>query len=77
MAYKISYQNRAGELDCRVVATEEETRDAALDLIAGMAFLCDGDKLVVTVAEIEVEADSVLRDWMTVDTSTEDSPRKV
>ena len=47
MAYKLTLENSAGVLDCRIVETEEETRAAALDLVAGMAYLQPGDLLRV------------------------------
>lgn len=48
MAIKVSLRNSGGELDCRVIETEEETRAAALDIISGMSFLAPGDTIVVT-----------------------------
>lgn len=48
MAIKISLQNEVGELDCRVVETEEETNAAAIEMISGMTLLQSGDRIVVT-----------------------------
>lgn len=48
MAIKISLLNCVdGELDCRVVETEEEARDAAIEIIAGVANLNIGDRLII------------------------------
>jgi hypothetical protein len=38
-------------LDQRVVETEEEARTAAIEMIAGLACLNEGDKLVVGAAQ--------------------------
>ena len=41
------FNSVGGLLDERVVETEEEARDAAMEIIAGMANLAEGDRLVV------------------------------
>jgi hypothetical protein len=43
MAYRITLENCAGELDARVVMTEDEIRDAAAELVSGSAYLSPGD----------------------------------
>jgi hypothetical protein len=49
MSFKVSLLNHsAGELDSRIVATEEETCAAALEIISGIAQLYEGDVLKVT-----------------------------
>ena len=52
--FKISFQNSGGELDCRLVDTEEEIRGAALELVSEVASMHDGDRIVVT--EIDTAA---------------------
>lgn len=47
MSYKITLENSAGELDVRVVETEEEIRAAVLDIAAGVNDYHDGDKIIV------------------------------
>lgn len=48
ISYKVSMQNEGGELDCRVVKTEREIKQAALELLTGMAHLSPGDRIVVS-----------------------------
>jgi hypothetical protein len=48
MSIKVSLRNSGGELDSRVVDSEEEAHAAALELIAVTAYLSVGDTLTVT-----------------------------
>ena len=52
--YRVSLCNSAGELSFIIVGSEKAARDAALDMIRGVPFLCDGDRLVVR----EIEGDA-------------------
>jgi hypothetical protein len=54
LAYRITLENSVGVLDVRECGTEEETRAAVLDIVAGMDHFCHGD--VVRVTETEEEA---------------------
>jgi hypothetical protein len=47
--FKITLRNSTGgELDCRICESQDETRAAALDILTSLAFLSDGDTLVVS-----------------------------
>jgi hypothetical protein len=47
VAIRISFQNSGGELDCRVVETAEEARNAAIEIISSLNDLQPGDKIVI------------------------------
>jgi hypothetical protein len=51
MAFKIILENSAGVLDETVVETEEETRNAVLELASGLAYFSHGD--TIRVVEID------------------------
>lgn len=51
MSIKISLQNEGGEIDCRVVETEEQAREAVIDIVGGIANLCAGDKIIISEIE--------------------------
>jgi hypothetical protein len=51
--YWIELHGQGGVLDRTFVENEEATRDAAMELLAGCAYLSDGDRIVVTAGESE------------------------
>jgi hypothetical protein len=49
--FRISFQNSGGELDGRTVPTEDELKDAVLEMIEDVDHLSSGDKIIITKIE--------------------------
>lgn len=52
MSFKIIMQNSGGgELDSRVVETEEQIKSAVLEMVTAVADMYEGDRILVTEVE--------------------------
>ena len=51
MPFKVTFSNSGGDLDSRVVSSEEEAHAAAVEMLADISLLCDGDS--ITVEELD------------------------
>jgi hypothetical protein len=49
--FYVILEGAGGELDRRVATSEEDARDQAQDILAGMANLCAGDMIRVVARE--------------------------